>query len=207
MTDLPIIDDLKALLSHPLPGWSAQSTLMPEGRHRDGIPQDLKPAAVLVALYPHAEEWYFPMIKRSVDSFAHSGQIALPGGRQQGSESHIETALRETEEEIDLPADQIEILGSLSPLPIPVSRHLVHPIVGFSRLEPHLTPDPREVEQIFSVSLTTLKQVETKMETHHYKGQDWQIPYFEINGHKVWGATAMILSEFREILSKIINTC
>lgn len=196
-----IIDDLRENLSKPLPGWPAQSTLMPEGRHRDGIPEDLQPASVLIALYPHNDEWHFPLIKRSVDGFAHSGQIALPGGRQEGTESDIETALREAEEEIDLKAEAVEILGLTSPLPIPVSRYLVQPVVGYIHSRPILTPDAREVEQIFSVSLSTLRNIESQFETHHFAGRGWKIPYFEINGHKVWGATAMILSEFKEIIS------
>jgi hypothetical protein len=99
----------------------------------------------------------------------------------------------------------IEVLGLLSPLPVPASRHLVQPVIGFGHSTPLLTPDPREVEQIFSVSLTSLKNVDIRIETRQHAGRSWQVPFFEFSGHKVWGATAMILSEFRALVSMIIN--
>ncbi len=204
MADHRIIDDLKTLLQAPLPGWEAQRLLMPEGRDTLFIPDDLHPAAVLIALYSLEDEWHFPLIKRNTDGFAHSGQVALPGGRQEGSESDIETALREAEEEVNLPSKHMQIIGKTSPLPIPVSRHLVQPVIGFTLTSPEFRPAPKEVEQIFSVSLMTLRDAEIKFEDHHFQGRQWKIPYFEIQGHKVWGATAMILSEFRELISKII---
>ncbi len=199
-----MINKLRDLLKLPLPGWDAQKILMPEGRNIKGIPDNLQSASVLIVLYPHNDEWHFPLIKRSVDGFAHSGQIALPGGRQEHTETGIETALREAEEEINLSATSVEVLGLTSPLPIPVSRYLVQPVVGFLHKKPVLTPDPREVEQIFSLSLRTLVDVDVQLETRHFQGHDWEIPYFEIDEHKIWGATAMILSEFRALVSQVI---
>ncbi len=204
MADLQTIYDLKALLQLPLPGWEAQKMLMPEGRGIDGIPGDLQSASVLIALYPHEGEWFFPLIKRSIDGFAHSGQIALPGGRHEGSETSLETALREAEEEINLPRQNVEILGMTSPLPIPISRYLVQPVVGFVSTIPELLPDPREVEQIFSISLEDLHQAHIHHETRQFRGKDLQIPFFKFHNHKIWGATAMILSEFRVLISKVI---
>ncbi|NQV14127.1 CoA pyrophosphatase [bacterium] len=204
MADLQIIEALKSLLQKPLPGWQAQSTLMPQGRGELSNTEVLHHAAVLIALYPDQGEWYFPLIVRSQDGFAHSGQVALPGGRREGSETDIETALREAEEEVHLLAKDVEILGLTSPLPIPVSRHLVQPVVGFMRTSPDLRPDPREVAHIFSVSLLNFRKADIMFETRHFQGRDWKIPHFDIDGHKVWGATAMILSEFRQLLLKII---
>jgi len=203
MADIKFIRSLRDRLKLPLPGWEAQRILIPEGRESGFRLDNLHPAAVLIALYPERDEWYFPLIQRSIDGFAHSGQIALPGGRREGLESNIETALREAEEEVSLPATEMEILGETSPLPIPVSRHLVQPVIGFIKRKPKLVPDPKEVAHIFSVSLDTLLRVEPKLETREIKGRSWEIPYFEVEGHKVWGATAMILSEFREIISKL----
>ena len=204
MSDQRIITDLKNLLQDPLPGWNAQKVLMPEGREILSIPDGLHPAAVLIALYSDQGGWHFPLIKRSSDGFAHSGQIALPGGRQEGSESDIETALREAEEEVNLSSKEVQIIGKTSPLPIPVSRHLVQPVIGYTLSKPVFLPDPREVDQIFSVSLGALRNAEIKFEERTFQERQWTIPYFEIHGHKVWGATAMILSEFRELISKII---
>jgi len=95
------------------------------------------------------------------------------------------------------------VIGQTSPLPIPVSNHLVQPIVGFMRTEPDLIPDPREVADIFNVSIWTLRDKDIQFETRNFRGRDWDIPYFQINNHKIWGATAMILSEFRELLTHL----
>mgnify|MGYP002641068886 CR=1 FL=1 len=203
MKDMTIIHKLKLHLSQPLPGWNAQKRMIPQGRITDFEAEDLHPAAVLIALFQQDDEWVFPLIRRSVDGFAHSGQIALPGGRREGSESDIETSLREAHEEVNILPQEIEILGKTSVLPIPVSKHIVQPVVGFTARVPDLIPDPREVAEIFTISLNTLHLEPIKYETRHFKNQDWEIPYFEINGHKVWGATAMILSEFKEIVSKV----
>jgi len=206
MTDIRIIDRLKTRLSEPLVGWEAQKRLMPEGRDKLRFPvlDELQPAAVLIALFPKENQWCFPLIQRSVDGFAHSGQIALPGGRKEGSENAIETALREAEEEVNLAQDQVEILGKISPLPIPVSQYIVQPIVGFLQEIPAFRPDPREVEKIFYVSLDELVSTTIQYETRFFQNREWEIPYFGIEGHKVWGATGMILSEFRELVTKIL---
>jgi len=203
MNYLKIIQDLKEQLNQPLPGWKAQKQMIPEGRIQDFVSDDLHPAAVLISLYQNAGEWVFPLIRRSSDGFAHSGQIALPGGRREGSENDIETALREAQEEVNIHPDSVEIIGKTSPLPIPVSNHLVQPVVGFMNVVPDLIPDPREVAEIFSISLKALRNEEVQYETRRFQDQDWKIPFFAINDHKVWGATAMILSEFKEIISRI----
>lgn len=203
MADIQIIEALQSILNEPLPGWKAQIDLMPQGRDELAIPDDLQRAAVLIALYPKKDEWHFPLIVRSHDGFAHSGQVALPGGRREGAETDIETALREAEEEVNLPSKDIDILGLTSPLPIPVSRHLVQPVVGFMHTVPDLQPEPREVDLIFNISVNRFRDTTIQFETRHFKGRDWNIPYFDIDGHKVWGATAMILSEFQQLLLKI----
>jgi len=203
MTAFKLIEDLKNILNEPLPGWAAQKRLMPEGRQLEIVSESLHPAAVLIALYQKDGDWVFPLIKRSSDGLAHSGQIALPGGRRNGAESNIETALREAHEEVNIPPGNVEVIGQTSPLPIPVSNHLVQPIVGFMRTEPDLIPDPREVADIFNVSIWTLRDKDIQFETRNFRGRDWDIPYFQINNHKIWGATAMILSEFRELLTHL----
>lgn len=203
MANQKFIEQLRAAFSKPLPGWEAQKQLMPEGRELEFPSENLHPASVLIALYLHQGEWAFPLIQRSIDGFVHSGQIALPGGRREGDENHVETALREAHEEVNIIPASVEILGKTSLLPIPVSNHIVQPIVGHISSEPQFKPDPREVAKIFSFSIRTLVEQETQFETRHFKNRDWEIPFFEVEGHKVWGATAMILSEFREILSRL----
>lgn len=196
------IAGLKASLNEQLPGWDAQRLMIPEGRGTLPVSENLRPAAVLIALYKKSNSWVFPLIKRSSDGLAHSGQVALPGGRQDGNESTIETALREAWEEVNIDAEDVQVIGKLSPLPIPVSGHLVYPVIGYLTAAPELVPDPREVAEIFTVSVQDLKQIDIQIERREFRQQQWDIPYLEIKGHKVWGATAMILSEFREILTK-----
>jgi len=197
------IHSLSEQLKQPLPGWDAQKHLMPEGRELEALGNDLHPAAVLILLYRQDNEWVFPLIQRTVDGFAHSGQIALPGGRRNGVESDMETALREAHEEVNILPEQVEVIGMTSALPIPVSNHLVQPVVGFTRTMPDLIPEPKEVADIFSVSTKTLCERDIQYERRHFRNRDWEIPFFEIDGHKVWGATAMILSEFRTIIRQM----
>jgi len=194
---------LKVALTRPLPGWKAQSRMIPEGRDILDSSRDLQPAAVLIALFTTDSGWCFPLIQRSVDGFAHSGQIALPGGRKEGTESATETALREAWEEVNINPEQVTILGKLSQLPIPVSRHLVQPLIGYLSEAPNLVPDPREVDKIFNVNVRELVELNIKTEPRRFKEITLDIPYLEIQGHKVWGATAMILSEFRAILARV----
>ncbi|MCF7826230.1 MAG: CoA pyrophosphatase [Candidatus Marinimicrobia bacterium] len=195
---------LTEVLGQPLPGWKAQKHLMPEGRNLEPLKEDLHPAAVLISLYPQDDEWVFPMIKRTIDGFAHSGQIALPGGRRAGTENDIETALREAYEEVNIQPEKVKVLGLTSVLPIPVSHHLVQPVVAYTLSKPDFIPEPREVAEIFSVSVNTLCEVEIRYELRHFRNRDWEIPFFEISGYKVWGATAMILSEFRALVTKVL---
>jgi len=195
---------LSEVLGQTMPGWQAQKHLMPEGRTLEPLNENLHPAAVLISLYPQDDQWVFPMIKRTIDGFAHSGQIALPGGRRAGAESDIETALREAQEEVNIQPEKVKVIGLTSALPIPVSHHLVQPVVAYTLSKPVFIPEPREVAEIFSVSVKTLCEAEIHYELRHFKNRDWEIPFFKINGYKVWGATAMILSEFRTLVTKIL---
>ncbi len=198
------IHQLSVILKQPLPGWKAQKHLMPEGRELEAFSDDLTPAAVLICLYKQDNEWIFPLIRRTIDGFAHSGQIALPGGRREGSESDRETALREAHEEVNILPDKVKVIGMTSVLPIPVSNHIVQPVVGYTVNKPDFIPEPKEVAEIFSVSAKALCEGEIQYELRHFKNREWEIPFFEIDGHKVWGATAMILSEFRILVSQLL---
>ena len=203
MTPATFVDKLRTKLEQELPGWEMQKKMMPEGREQEAISDNLHPAAVLIALYQKDGEWIFPLIRRSVDGFAHSGQVALPGGRRDGGESDVATALREAHEEVNISPEIIEVIGKTSSLPIPVSNHIVQPVVGILKITPDLIPEPREVAEIFTVSIKQLTQNEIQYETRRFRDRDLEIPFFELEGHKIWGATAMILSEFREIISKL----
>lgn len=144
-------------------------------------------------------ELYIPFILRPDDDFHHAGQIALPGGRHEGEESFpVETALRESREELGIHSNRVRIIGKLSSVYVHVSRTLVSPVVACSEKPPQFSPDPREVAQYFSVPFSRFLQEPLSAEFES-KGKLVPAPYFLTEAGKVWGATAMILSELAEI--------
>jgi 8-oxo-dGTP pyrophosphatase MutT (NUDIX family) len=135
----------------------------------------------------------------------HGGQVSLPGGRlDHPDESVAAAALREAHEEIGLVPAEIEILGSLTPLPIAVSGYLLHPIVGAAARRPAFAPAPDEVERVIETPIARLLQPDViawERRALSSVPQGWvDVPYFEIAGARVWGATAMILAEFIALL-------
>jgi 8-oxo-dGTP pyrophosphatase MutT (NUDIX family) len=167
------------------------------------IRSDHREGAVLILLYPNWKgELCLVLIRRPEYNGVHSGQIALPGGGREADESLQTTALREAHEEIGISQKRITVLGNLSSIYIPVSNFLVYPYVAFHPDYPSFNPDPQEVAEIIEVPLQLFLDettVRSEMRNHVSLGLT-EIPYFAILGHKVWGATAMILSEFIEIL-------
>ena len=161
-------------------------------------------AAVLILLYLADNEIYFFLTKRTDELKHHKGQISLPGGTQEGNEKLIDTALRETQEEIGINKNSISIIGTMTPLFVPITGFMIYPFIGYSlnKLDPKL--DPVEVEEIFSVNISDLLNKENRtIEQRNIRGYDVQVPYFKLNDYKVWGATSMILSEFRDLIKSI----
>ena len=166
-----------------------------------------KEAGVLITLFEKSPgDFHVIMIRRGSggENDKHAGQIAFPGGKiEPGDRDLMYTAMREANEEIALDLTAIDILGSLSPLYITVSKYLVHPFVAYSWKPPVLIRQEREIEEILELPLnefrsTTVKQVtqiqlSTGITLNH-------VPCFFVNGHVIWGATAMIMNEFLEIL-------
>ena len=140
----------------------------------------------------------------------HSGQISFPGGKHEASDPNYEfTALRETEEEFGVSADQIEILGKLTNLPVPASNFLIHPYVGYCKTMPNFTPDASEVAAILQTSISHLLDPATLKIKDWSNPSGWSIknvPYFDVKDNVVWGATAMVLSEFLEIVTSSKKT-
>jgi len=162
-------------------------------------------AAVLILLYLVDNEIYFFLTKRTDELKHHKGQISLPGGTQEGNEKLIDTALRETQEEICINKTSISIIGTITPLFVTVTGFMIYPFIGYSlnKLDPK--PDPVEVATIFSVNISDLLNKENRTtEQRNIRGYDVQVPYFKLNDYQVWGATSMILSEFRDLI-KFIN--
>jgi len=203
------IDELRAALQKPLPGIAAQIRLAPRAAYRveslrAAPPPDARAAGVLILLYPHTGTWYFPLIKRVPDGLVHGGQISLPGGSQEAGESLRQTALREACEEIGAACAQVELLGELSPIYIPPSNFLVTPTVGCVDQPPDFRCDPREVDELIEVPLSALFDRDVvKREPWVLRGATVEVPFYQIGPHKVWGATAMILSEFSMLLAEM----
>jgi len=161
-------------------------------------------AAVLILLYLVDNEIYFFLTKRTDELKHHKGQISLPGGTQEGNEKLIDTALRETQEEIGINKTSISIIGTITPLFVPVTGFMIYPFIGYSLNKLNPKPDPAEVATIFSVNISDLLNKENRTtEKRNIRGYDVQVPYFKLNDYQVWGATSMILSEFRDLIKSI----
>lgn len=187
-----------------LPGEAAQLKMAPT--FRGDFPEQLKPvpAAVLILLYPFKGETHLVFMKRNEYEGPHSGQVSFPGGAWEAVDKSLEqTALRECREEL---GDQegIEVLGSLTPLHIPVSNFLVSPFVGWMEHTPKFFPDPAEVQYVIEVSLRKLLDPAIReSETLYHHKHPVEAPYFRVGSDKIWGATAMILSEFLDLASRM----
>ncbi len=164
------------------------------------------PAAVLILLFPVKQDIRFFLTKRTNVVQHHKGQISLPGGAWEEGEQLWETALRETNEEIGVRAERIQFMGALTPLFVPVTGFLIHPFVGWVDDKPETYPDPTEVESLFAVSVSALMdQNSCQREEQTIRDYVFDVPYFLLNKQKVWGATSMVLSEFKTVLKKVID--
>ena len=201
-------DDVRAALTLPdFDGFGAQRRMMPAGRPvgRAGEGADgPRLGGVLALLYCAEDELHLVFTKRPDYDGVHSGQVSFPGGRHEPPETLAATALRETCEEIGIPAADVELLGSLTPLFVVPSNFEVHPFVGryTGAGRPRFVPDVREVAAILEVPLRLLLDpatlVEESMELRG--GLRLRVPCFRVGEHAIWGATAMMLSEFLERL-------
>lgn len=148
----------------------------------------------------------FPLIQRPDYGGVHGGQIGLPGGKEEPQDQdRIATAIRETGEEIGVDPTQIEILGIMTELYVQASNYNVLPVVGYFPHIPEYVPDPQEVSDVIECGLDELlnEDIMKEKELIIRKNLKIQAPYFEIDGRTVWGATAMMLSEFKTILKEM----
>jgi 8-oxo-dGTP pyrophosphatase MutT (NUDIX family) len=205
MQSLP--DALRRRLSGPLPGLDAQLRMAP----RPLMPPDpalepgLRPAAALLLIYPHDEAWHVPLTVRGSGLRHHTGQVSLPGGRlDHPDESVEEAALREAFEEIGVVPAEVEILGRLTAIPVIVSGHLLQPVVGVASQRPDFRIAVHEVERLIELPVSRLLEPdavawEERVRMLPPHGM-MNVPYFEVDGARVWGATAMVLAEFSALL-------
>lgn len=192
------------ILEQELPGEEAQLLMAPTFRGNFSSTEEAVQAAVLVLFYPSDDQINLVFIKRNEYDGPHSAQISFPGGaKEAGDPSLKETALREAREEVGISGD-IEVLGSLSPLHIPVSNFLVYPFVGWMKETPVFHPDPTEVQYVIEVSLDALLDPSNlDSETLFHHGMNIEAPYYKVGKEKIWGATAMILSEVLQLATSL----
>ncbi len=193
---------IKQVLSQKLPGTVSHKKALPKNRALTADTKQLhkvKNSSVLLLLYIEDNELTACLIKRPVHMKHHAGQIALPGGRIEKGETALDTSLRETWEEIGIVANEIEILGSLSELYVEVSRFMIHPFVGWLKQKPAFHINPNEVEKVILFPLKYFTDIFDEIELETVKGK-LSVPCIKFAGEIIWGATAMVLSEFYDVI-------
>ena len=197
-----------------LPGEASHYKMAPIERLKELTKQSLKKnkakrASVMVLFYPNkAGETHLALILRKTYKGVHSAQVGFPGGRQEVSDlSSKHTALRETQEEIGVLQEDIRVLKKLTQIYIPPSNFFVEPFIGTCDKTPQFVLQQTEVEALIEVKISDLlddgiyctRRLSTSYAT------DIEVPAYILNTHVVWGATAMMLSEVRELLKQLYN--
>jgi 8-oxo-dGTP pyrophosphatase MutT (NUDIX family) len=205
-------EKLKRRLQAALPGAEAQYRMAPYGRPRID-PLELKAgsyrigAVMIVMCRAASGDYFIPLIERVAYEGVHGGQMALPGGKKDEDDGSLETtARRECAEETGIV--DVDVIGMLTPLYIPVSGFLVHPFISlYYEEDPIFQPYEREVKSIVKLSLSELLRPDfVCIAEVNAGGKQFDAPCFIINGHVIWGATAMILNEFRQVVSEAKST-
>lgn len=207
--DINTIHLLEKRLSQDLPGYDIQKKMAPTANDLYlQVNPDHKVACVLALLYPKNDNWHISLIERasSHPEDKHAGQISFPGGKLDENDASFEDcALRETYEEIGIAPDTIGILGELTPLYVYVSNFLVHPFVGFTTEAPRFSIQESEVKSILEVPLDHFTKSKNKFigDISIRETILPNTPYYEVYGHKLWGATAMMMSELELIWNEV----
>lgn len=199
---------LKEALRCELPGERAHRLMLPSGRelYPTAGNSNIIESSVLMLLFPYNGKINTCLIQRPSTMRNHGGQIAFPGGRYEPLDKNLlETALRESFEEIGTDCNQLEIIGALTPLYVQVSNFTINPFIGWSETLPHFKIDNREVDEIFIIPVEKLLQhtaIQLRMVTTI--SGTIEAPGFYIDELFIWGATAMIISEFHEIFKSLL---
>ena len=195
-----------------LPGQTSQFKLSPpfrkelENENKDKM-KHAKKAGVMALFYPKNNETYLVLILRKTYKGVHSAQVGFPGGRYEEDDDNLEfTALRETYEEVGVPINVVEVLKAMTPLYIPPSNFTVASFMAITHQTPTFIKQEDEVEDVIEVKLTdflddTNTTTAKVMTSYNVK---LEVPAFTLNGHIVWGATAMMLSELKDLLKIVL---
>lgn len=202
---------LKNRLRESLPGKKAQNLMRPHTLVDSSNGMSYKPetgsfrnSSVLVTILIWNEEPEILFTLRS-EGIKHGGQVSFPGGGKEGDETIVETALREAHEETGLVPASVHVVGKLTPLYINHSENLVTPVVGFVEKSQDFTANPNEVAEIFTVPISKLLNSNyAKIEDWKLRDLDYKIPLWDVHHVPIWGATAMMLSEFTEIYQEFL---
>ena len=202
-------ETIRKAISLPLPGRPAQLKMSTQPRPGDRLPFDeskFKDGAVLIITYPIEDKLHLALTKRTQSVASHKGHISFPGGARESDETLLQTALRETEEEIGVNLPEDTVIGTLSVLYVPISGYRITPFVTIAEERPRFRPDPSEVEKIIEVPLCLfLNEESITREWQTHQNRKMLVPFYRHGNHKIWGATAMILSEFAELLLKVVE--
>ncbi|MBD3907174.1 CoA pyrophosphatase [Chryseobacterium sp. Ch-15] len=203
-------DLLRKIKNAELAGDNAHGIFSPPSRpvftYDQVLEKNPKFAAVNIVLYLKDNEWHFPLIVRSTNERdRHSGQISLPGGkREELDKDFAETAIRETSEEIGIEKHYVRIIRELSPIYIPPSNFYVYPFISYTKKNPEFILQQSEAVEVIEFPITSFLNLPDSPEIMALPGAGGhEVPVINFNGYIIWGATAMILSEFSQLIKKM----
>jgi len=206
MTDFATL--LKTEIAKGLPGTEVQWQMASSDRFVRNFPRvpgdDARIAAVLILLYPDNRSIHTVFMQRPDYDGVHGGQISFPGGKKEpDDEDVIRTALREANEETGVNPAETKLIGTMTPLYIPVSKMIVTPVIGWIEKKPVFNYQPAEVEFLIEADLKKLLDPSiVKTKPFEIRGELIEVKYYDYDGNTIWGATAMILNELLVVLRR-----
>ena len=202
------VELLKTAIQDPLPGTEVQWEMASSDRMLKDFPRipgpDARVAAVLILLYPHNGSVHTVFMQRHNYDGVHGGQISFPGGKMEKADRDIEgTALREANEETGIDMAAISVIGTLTPLFIPVSNMIVTPVVGWGEKKPDFKHQPEEVVFLFEAEISRLLDPSIiKTKPFEVRGEIINVKYYDYDSNVIWGASAMMLHELLTIIKR-----
>jgi len=201
---------IKKAVNSPKPGLKSQLSMVTEPRpgHKTytEMKNKCKKAGVMVLFFSWKNKLYLILTRRTDMVQYHPNQISFPGGQCEPKESPVKASLRETYEELGISENEIKILGELTPLYIPPSQYCIYPVVGIINERPAYKPRAKEVAEIIEIPLThILDDKNLFRETWNLNNRKVRVPFYLYKKHKIWGATAMVLAEFLDVIRPVLK--